>query len=230
MNDSISTQRIEAFSDGVFSIAITLLVLEFQLPAARGAGGPSLLAELAQLWPAYVGYVMSFIMIGIYWANHHYIFQLYRSTNHVFNLLNIFFLMCISFLPFPAAVLSRRFDQAGDSQTAVLFYAFGLLLPAVGFTAMWLYASIGHRLVDRRLSEKFMRHLTQQLSGRLRHLHRSDVHNSLERTSRIDHLCGAHPIILATLPHTGICPRAGRKQRPCLTTITIESLWRTPVT
>ena len=163
MSESPSTQRIEAFSDGVFSIAITLLVLELQLPASAGGGvSLPLSMELARLWPAYVGYVMSFIMIGIYWANHHYIFGMYRATNHVFNLLNICFLMCISFLPFPAAVLSRRFNQSADSQTAVLFYAFGLLLPAVGFTAMWLYASRGHRLVDKRLSKSFIRHLTSQ--------------------------------------------------------------------
>lgn len=162
MSTSLSTQRIEAFSDGVFSIAITLLVLELQIPVHGNGAHLSLYRELAQLWPAYLGYVMSFVMIGIYWANHHYIFQLYRSTNHVFNLLNIFFLMCISFLPFPAAVLSQRFEHPEDAHTAVLFYAFGLLLPAVGFTAMWLYASAGHRLVDKQLSSGFIRHLSAQ--------------------------------------------------------------------
>ncbi len=162
MSEPLSTQRIEAFSDGVFSIAITLLVLELQLPASQTQTHQSLAAELALLWPAYLGYVMSFIMIGIYWANHHYIFRLYRATNHTFNLLNLFFLMCISFLPFPASVLSRRVLQPGEAQTAVLFYAFGLLLPAVGFTLMWLYASYKHRLVDKRLAPRFIRRLRIQ--------------------------------------------------------------------
>lgn len=162
MKDELSTQRIEAFSDGVFSIAITLLVLELQLPNTSAAHTLPLSIQLIQLWPAYLGYVMSFIMIGIYWANHHYIFRLYRATDHIFNLLNLFFLMCISFLPFPAAVLSSRVERPNEAPAAVLFYAFGLLLPAIGFTLMWLYASHNHRLVDRRLSASFITHLRVQ--------------------------------------------------------------------
>lgn len=166
MSGEPSTQRIEAFSDGVFSIAITLLVLELQLPASHTTNALSLARELEGLWPAYLGYVMSFIMIGIYWANHHYIFRLYRRTDHVFNLLNLFFLMCISFLPFPASVLSQRFDHPSEAKTAVFFYAFGLLLPALGFTLMWFYGSENHRLIDRHLSWRFIRHLrTQYLSA-----------------------------------------------------------------
>ena len=162
MKDELSTKRIEAFSDGVFSIAITLLVLELQLPNTSAARMLPLGTQLAQLWPAYLGYIMSFIMIGIYWANHHYIFRLYRATDHIFNLLNLFFLMCISFLPFPAAVLSTRVERPNEAPAAVLFYAFGLLLPAIGFTLMWLYASHNHRLVDKRLSSSFIAHLRLQ--------------------------------------------------------------------
>ncbi len=162
MSADPSTQRIEAFSDGVFSIAITLLVLELQLPAPHTTNALSLAGELRNLWPAYLGYVMSFIMIGIYWANHHYIFRLYRHTDHIFNLLNLFFLMCISFLPFPAAVLSQRFSHSSEAQTAVFFYAFGLFLPALGFTLMWFYGSANHRLIDKHLSHRFIRHLRVQ--------------------------------------------------------------------
>jgi uncharacterized membrane protein len=67
------TERIEAFSDGVFAIAITLLVLEIKIPHLQG--GSNLFSSLLGLWPAYFGYVLSFVMIGIYWANHHYIFK-----------------------------------------------------------------------------------------------------------------------------------------------------------
>lgn len=160
----LTTQRIEAFSDGAFSIAITLLVLELQLPnhGEHANSGDSLSLQLRQLWPAYLGYVMSFIMIGIYWANHHYIFRLYRATDHVFNLLNLFFLMCISFLPFPTSVLSRRVGLAGQENVAVMFYAFGLLLPALSFLFMWLYASAGHRLIAKNLAPGFIRLLRLQ--------------------------------------------------------------------
>lgn len=88
----LSTNRLEAFSDGVFAVAITLLVLEIKVPhpATGGEHVPLADALLAQ-WTAYLGYIVSFVMIGIYWVNHHYIFRFYRETNHVFNLLNIFF-------------------------------------------------------------------------------------------------------------------------------------------
>ena len=165
MKEPFSTQRIEAFSDGVFSIAITLLILEIQLPAIGASRNASLGAQLWRLWPAYIGYVMSFIMIGIYWANHHSIFRLYRGTNHGFNLLNLFFLMTISFLPFPTSVLSSRLKIPGEATTAVMFYAFGLLLPALGFLFMWLYARGNHRLVDKKLAPGFIRLLTMQYAA-----------------------------------------------------------------
>jgi uncharacterized membrane protein len=93
------TERIEAFSDGVFAIAITLLVLEIKIPHLQG--GSNLFSSLLGLWPAYFGYVLSFVMIGIYWASHHYIFKLFRKTNHALNLLNLLFLLFIAFLPLP---------------------------------------------------------------------------------------------------------------------------------
>jgi hypothetical protein len=107
---SLTTQRIEAFSDGVFAIAITLLVLEIKVPQLQTptpSGEPlSLRTALFQLWPSYFGYIFSFVMIGIYWANHHYIFHLYRHSDHIFALLNVLFLMCSFFLPFPTAILA----------------------------------------------------------------------------------------------------------------------------
>jgi uncharacterized membrane protein len=79
------TDRIEAFSDGVFAIAITLL-LDIKVPHESSG---SLLSMLFNLWPAYFAYILSFMMIGIYWSNHHYVFKLYQKTNHSLNLLNL---------------------------------------------------------------------------------------------------------------------------------------------
>jgi uncharacterized membrane protein len=90
------TDRIEAFSDGVFAIAITLLILDIKVPHQSSS---SLLVMLLNLWPAYFAYILSFVMIGIYWAQHHYIFKLFQKTNHLLNLLNLFFLLCIAFVP-----------------------------------------------------------------------------------------------------------------------------------
>ncbi len=156
------TQRIEAFSDGVFAIAITLLILEIKVPHLHGDEAGQLGGALLRLWPSYVAYLLSFVMIGIYWANHHYIFRFYRRTNHLFNLLNAFFLMCIAFLPFPTAVLAEYIADPQAGHTAIRFYALGLLLPAVGWFAIWLYASTGYRLIDPRLSPSFVNSLTRQ--------------------------------------------------------------------
>src|SRR5512147_724046 len=150
------TGRIEAFSDGVFAIAITLLILEVKVPHPSGGESIHLLAALLGIWPSYLALVLSFIMICIYWANHHYIFKLFDKTDHGLNLLNLLFLLCISFLPFPTAVLGDYLLDAANQTTAASFYAIGLLLPAAGWLLMWLYASRGQRLVLRRLTIQYI--------------------------------------------------------------------------
>jgi uncharacterized membrane protein len=156
-----SMQRIEAFSDGVFAIAITLLVIEIKVPNHSELKNSSLAQHLLHYWPKYAAYVFSFFTIGIFWANHHHWLKLFRKTNHVFNLLNVFFLMCISFLPFPTAVLGDYITDPAQKQTAVTFYTIGIFLPAIGWLILWLYASHKKRLLDERLSPKFVRYLTR---------------------------------------------------------------------
>ncbi len=153
------TQRIEAFSDGVFAIAITLLIIEIGVPHPSGDRG--LQDALADLWPSYGAYVLSFVMIGIYWANHHSFFRLFLRTDHFFLILNVVFLMAIAFMPFPTAVLGEYLRDAGERDAAVGFYAFGLLLPAVGWLSIWLYAN-ARDLLDERLAPDYVRFLTVQ--------------------------------------------------------------------
>ena len=95
-------------------------------------------------------------------ANHHYLYRLFRGTDHVFNLINVFFLMSISFLPFPTAVLADFMRETDNQQTAVMFYALGMLLPAFFWFMAWLYASRGDRLLDPNLDAHFVRYLTRQ--------------------------------------------------------------------
>lgn len=161
-----STQRVEAFSDGVFAIAITLLVLEIRVPEGIEGVEPAvnLGAALLRLWPSYFGYVFSFVMIGIYWADHHYIFNLYKRTDHIFVLLNILFLMCISFLPFPTAVLAKYITDVHQQQTAIVLYTLGLFLPAFSWLLIWIYASWQNRLIDKQLDERFAARVTRQYS------------------------------------------------------------------
>ncbi len=153
------TQRIEAFSDGVFAIAITLLIIEIGVPHV--SGNESLASALGDLWPSYGAYVLSFVMIGIYWVNHHSLFRLFVRTDHYFLMLNVFFLMAIAFLPFPTAVLGEYLDNAQRRDAAVRLYSFGLLLPAFGWIVVWLYAN-ARGLVDERLAPEYVRFLTVQ--------------------------------------------------------------------
>jgi uncharacterized membrane protein len=159
--DGVSTQRLEAFSDGVFAIATTLLILEIKIPSHDDLLHSSLFDYLLKIWPKYFAYAFSFISIGIYWSNHHYIFKLYKRTNHIFNMMNVLFLMVISFLPFPTAIFGDYINDADHRQNAVTFYAFGIFLPAFVWFMMWLYAKHKKRLIDERLSDRFIRHLTR---------------------------------------------------------------------
>ena len=153
------TQRIEAFSDGVFAIAITLLIIEIGVPHVTR--DESLSSKLGDLWPSYGAYVLSFLMIGIYWVNHHSLFRLFVRTDHFFLMLNVFFLMAIAFLPFPTAVLGEYLNDSAERDSAVRLYSLGLLLPAFGWIVVWLYAN-ARGLVDERLAPEYVRFLTVQ--------------------------------------------------------------------
>ena len=99
------TGRIEAFSDAVFAIAITLLIIEIGVPHVGEEG--TLFESLVHLWPSYLGYATSFLVIGTVWANHHNRFRLIPRSDHILLFLNILFLMCVAFIPFPTALLAE---------------------------------------------------------------------------------------------------------------------------
>jgi TMEM175 potassium channel family protein len=142
------TARVEAFSDGVFAIAITLLVLEIRVPAPDATdNGRTLVAALRGLWPSYLGYVLSFVTIGIMWANHHSIFRYVRRADRYFMLINVMFLMCISFLPFPTGLLAKYLPEPGGRTVAVATYSATLVVIALAYNALWWYAAAGDRLL-----------------------------------------------------------------------------------
>jgi uncharacterized membrane protein len=159
LTQETSTTRLEAFSDGVFAIAITLLVLEIRVPESATVRG-DLATALWALWPSYFGYIFSFLMIGIYWVNHHYILKLYKKTDQPFLFLNVLFLMCVSFIPFPTAVLAKYIADDKQRGTAIFLYTLGLFLPAFAWLLKWLYATRKHRLVDRSLSQEYVNYMT----------------------------------------------------------------------
>jgi len=153
------TGRIEAFSDGVFAIAITLLVIEIGVPHLEA--GTTLFGELVEQWPSYLGYVISFLQIGVIWANHHNRFRFIVRSDHVLLFLNILFLMCVAFIPFPTALLAD-YLQGTERATAGAVYAGTLAVTAVFFTLLWLYAATNYRLVDRNLDPFLVRAMTRR--------------------------------------------------------------------
>ena len=154
------TGRIEAFSDAVFAIAITLLIIEIGVPHAEGA--ESLYDKLLHLWPSYFGYAISFLVIGTVWANHHNRFRLIARSDHVMLFLNIVFLMCVAFIPFPTALLAEYIRDEAYRTTAVAVYTGTLAVTAVFFTVLWLYAAVDYRLIDRTVDPLLLRAMTRR--------------------------------------------------------------------
>jgi TMEM175 potassium channel family protein len=133
---SRDTLRLEAFSDGVFAITITLLVLEIRPPAS----GENLLHGLVALWPSYLAYVVTFMFIGQVWANHHVMFDHIRAADRLVLLLNTVLLMVVAFLPFATSVLADALRSEHGQRTAVVFYAIAFDATALTFNAVWQYA------------------------------------------------------------------------------------------
>ncbi len=157
------TARLETFCDGVFAIAITLLVLDFHVPPiGPNAGSADLADRLLLNWPSLLGYVLSFVVIGIMWANHHTIFHYVRRTDRYFLLLNVAFLMCVAFLPFPTAVLARYLTQPGAQRIAVAAYSATTFVIALAFNAVWWYAMLHPALVGPHADREGMRTITRR--------------------------------------------------------------------
>ncbi|HYM68310.1 MAG TPA: TMEM175 family protein [bacterium] len=146
-----ATGRVEAFSDGVFAIAITLLVLELHVPD-RAAGVP-LTAALAGQWPSYLAFLTSFATIGIMWINHHRMFTLIRRSDHTLLVLNGLLLLAITAVPFPTGLVAAYLPYR-DARTAVMVYCGTFTVIAVFFNVLWRYASSGHRLLDPRIDRQ----------------------------------------------------------------------------
>lgn len=160
ITDERGTSRLEAFSDGVIAVAITLLVLDVHVPLSKEG---DLLAALALQWPTYLGYVTSFLLIGIYWANHHLLFKYIKRTDHFFLLINTLFLMCIAFVPFGTSLLETYMQkgQPLNERVAAVTYSGLLLLCALAFSAVWFYASWKRRLLREDLDPRVIRLITR---------------------------------------------------------------------
>jgi len=135
----MTTNRLEAFSDGVFAIVITLLVLDLKLPAGQGGLGH----RLWLIWPKMSAYAITFVIVGIYWVGHHGVFHVIKRIDKTVMWLNLGLLMAISFMPFPASIMGLN----PQDPVAIRFYVGTLILIGLGFIAIWTYASRGDRLI-----------------------------------------------------------------------------------
>jgi uncharacterized membrane protein len=144
----MDTTRLEAFSDGVFAMAITLLVLDLHVPlGVRG----HLLAALAHQWPSYASYVISFFVIGIIWVNHHAMFHHIVRVDRPILFLNLLLLLFVAVIPFTTAVLAEYIRSQNDSAAAGVMYSGVMILISVSFTGMWVWAAADRRLLHPRV-------------------------------------------------------------------------------
>ena len=133
----LTKNRLEAFSDGVFAIAITLLVIEIRPPTP--AEGESLARALWEQWPHYLGYFLSFLVLGVMWLNHHRIFEPAVRVDGIVLVLNLNLLLWAVLIPFPTAVVADFLREGGDdAKTAVALYGGVILLAAIAFTALFV--------------------------------------------------------------------------------------------
>ncbi len=156
-NLTTETARLEAFSDGVFAIAITLLILEIKIPSADTT---DLLRELGRQWPSYLAFFISFAFIGIMWINHHRLFTHIRRTDDMLLVINLGLMFGVCIIPFTTAVLAAHLGHPG-ARTAVVAYDSAYLWIAVFFSLLWRYAASrnGHLLVvdaNREATDKIM--------------------------------------------------------------------------
>jgi uncharacterized membrane protein len=153
----VDTNRLEAFSDGVFAIAITLLVLNLAVPAPGKFG--SLAATLAHEWPSYGAYLVSFLVIGIIWVNHHNLFKLIAKVDRPLLFINLMLLMVVAVLPFPTAVLARYIRHGpADSHLAAAIYSVTMLTMGLCFAVLWIWVSrAGGGLLHKRIDERSAR-------------------------------------------------------------------------
>ena len=157
------TSRVEAFSDGVFAIAATLLVLTLTVPTVReAASGRLLWHELLQRWPTYFAFVVSFVSILVMWASHHNIFTLIRRVDHTFLLINGVVLMGVTVIPFSTELLAQHLGHPGEHVAAAIYSGVALII-ALGFNALWYWARRrGGHLLELEIPARTMRLFTRQ--------------------------------------------------------------------
>ena len=155
----MKTNRLEAFSDGVFAVAITLLILEINVPE-----GEHLWHDLKEEWPSFASFFVSFWVIGIIWVNHHGLLDHLKRTDRGVLYLNLLVLMTVVFIPFSTALMAEHLKSGDDEEVAAIVYASAFLAMGIAFNLFWTYIvkhrrKLGVEIPDeevRRMSLGFM--------------------------------------------------------------------------
>jgi uncharacterized membrane protein len=164
MGSRWDTGRIEAFSDGVFAFAITLLVLDIQVPES---GFNHLWASIAHQWPSYLGYVTSFLTVGGIWMVHHGMFLRLKDANRQVTTLNLLLLMAIAFLPFPTRLVAEAIRNPHAERAAVIFYGAWLLVIALLLKTLWASVTSERSVLRSEVSDEEVDAITRATTPNL---------------------------------------------------------------
>ncbi len=155
IEDHMGLERLIFFSDAVFAIAITLLALEIRLPALEEpVTNEALLNALLVIWPKYLSYIISFLVIGLYWMSHHRMFRFIKRYDQRLIFLNLLLLMAVAFIPFPTSIIGES-----GNRTATIFYSLTMTVTGLLGSIIWLHANLGGRLVEHQLPPTEFRHV-----------------------------------------------------------------------
>jgi uncharacterized membrane protein len=146
--------RLEALADGVFAIAMTLLVLELGVPLITGTSANAELTQrLLEMWPKFFAYVVSFLVLGVMWINHHLMFHHIKRADNRLVWINILMLMFVALVPFSTSLLGEYMQ----TQVAVVAYGANMLLTLIVGFILWAYATGKYRLVDRDIDPRLVK-------------------------------------------------------------------------
>jgi uncharacterized membrane protein len=160
----LAKTRIETLCDGVFAIAMTLMIFNIKVPDLAGdAPSDALVSELFSLWPQFVVYAISFVMLGVYWVGHHNQYHYIRRVDRVLLWINIVFLLCVGLIPFSTALLGRYPGR----QPAVIVYAGTLMLVGTMLLIHWRYAVSHRRLVHPDIEDEVVERATRRIAAGL---------------------------------------------------------------
>jgi uncharacterized membrane protein len=155
--------RLEGFSDAVFAIALTLLIVEIKPPGSQEgpAASHGLFAAIAEQWRDFLALLTCFLSIGVYWLQHHYSGSVYAKSDYTFSLINLGFLLAVTAIPYPLRVWCFYLGTEHEAEAAIALTV-GMLLPGLLWLGKWFYALPAGRLIDERLDPGFLRSLTRR--------------------------------------------------------------------